>query len=617
MRPAWGFLIPLRFDRPQRVFHNCQRSWDGPLSAASGAASTNGLPVRPAAPSTALPISLPRPLRWLPMRRLLGGIAGLLAVLVSGLAGDVAAAPPVVPVTAADIVVDDLAVRSTKLEAAGRWAELVSLCEPVARKGMLSPDLLERYDLAKIHCDLARRTAETAYQHELTRLSEADARQLYAACLNRIASHHVAQPDFRRLVGRGCLALDVAVTDPDFQQQHARQATPERVDLFREHLDRIMTGRSVSSVAEAETIAVWIARVAHSAVGVPPAVTLLEMTAAAVGGLDEYSAFLTTGQLNDLYAQIEGNFVGLGVELKSADDGLLVVHVIPGSPAERAGLLAGDHLVGIAGRPIGGMHVDAAAQLLQGPEGSLVTLAVLRGIGPARAMTVRREHVEVPSIEDVRFLDQSAGVGYLRISSFQKTTAADLDAALRRLDSAGMRSLVIDLRGNPGGLLSAAVDVADLFIERGLVVATRGRSPEEDFNYTAQQAGTWQLPLTLIIDGDSASSSEIFAGAIRDHQRGHIVGVRSYGKGSIQGIFPLEVAGVGIRLTTASFYSPTGRPYSRVGVEPDLLVQLTARPATTGQLATSDAPLATALDVARRATGGPVTRAVSRRIAPR
>ncbi len=575
--------------------------------------STNGLPVRPAAPSTALPISLPRPSRWLPMRCLPGVIAGLLALLVSG----VSAAPPVVPVTAADIAIDDLAVRSTKLESAGRWAELVSLCEPAARKGMLSPDLFERYDLAKIHCDLARRTGETAYQHELARLSEDDARQLYAACLNRIASHHVTQPDFRRLVGRGCLALDVAVTDPDFQQQHARQATPERVDLFREHLDRIMTGRSVSSVAEAETIAVWIARVAHSAVGVPPAVTLLEMTAAAVGGLDEYSAFLTTGQLNDLYAQIEGNFVGLGVELKSADDGLLVVHVIPGSPAERAGLLAGDHLVGIAGRPIGGMPVDAAAQLLQGPEGSLVTLAVLRNAGPARAMTVRREHVEVPSIEDVRFLDQVAGVGYLRISSFQKTTAADLDAALRRLDSAGMRSLVIDLRGNPGGLLSAAVDVADLFIERGLVVATRGRSPEEDFNYTAQQAGTWQLPLTLIIDGDSASSSEIFAGAIRDHQRGRIVGVRSYGKGSIQGIFPLEVAGVGIRLTTASFYSPTGRPYSRVGVEPDLLVQRTARPTTTGQLASSDAPLATALDVARRATGGSVTRSVSRRIVPR
>ena len=577
----------------------------------------NGLPVRPADSSNVMPASQPATGRLPASCHQLSSLVAVFAwILASLITGTVAAAPPVIPLVS-DLAIDDLAVRSTKLEAAGRWAELVSLCEPAARKGQLSSDLFERYDLAKIHCDLARRSAETAYQSELKRLSEADAHHLFASCLERIASHHVNSPNYQRLISRGCQAVDVAINDPDFQQQHARQITPERIALFRAHLDHIIDGRTISSVAEAETVASWIARAAHSVVGVPPAVTLLEMTAAAIGGLDEYSAFLSTGQLNDLYAQIEGNFVGLGVELKSADDGLLVVHVIPGSPAERTGLLAGDHLIGIAGRSIGGMHVDAAAQLLQGPEGSLVTLAVLRGQGPARAMTVRREHVEVPSIEDVRFLDDLAGISYLRLTSFQKTTANDLDAAMRRLDSAGMRSLVIDLRGNPGGLLSAAVDVADLFLERGLVVATRGRSPDEDFNYTASQAGTWRLPLTLIIDGDSASSSEIFAGAIRDHRRGRIVGDRSYGKGSIQGIFPLASAGVGLRLTTASFYSPTGKPYSRVGVEPDLFVQQTARPDANGQLAVRDAPLATALEVARQETRSQVTRSVSRRITPR
>jgi carboxyl-terminal processing protease len=265
------------------------------------------------------------------------------------------------------------------------------------------------------------------------------------------------------------------------------------------------------------------------------------------------------------------------------------------------------------------MHVDEAAQLLQGPAGSLVTLAVLRGQSPARAVTVRREHVEVPSVEDVRILDPSAGVAHVKISSFQKTTAADLESALRRLDAAGMRSLVIDLRGNPGGLLSAAVDVADLFLERGLVVATRGRSPEEDFNYTASRSGTWRMPLVVVIDGDSASSSEIFAGAIRDHARGTIVGSRSYGKGSIQGIFPLEVAGVGMRLTTAKFFSPNGHPYSGVGVEPHLVVRSAARPVgDAGQSAdqtadqavqqTEDLSLGTAVEVARRAIVRPASR---------
>ncbi len=506
------------------------------------------------------------------------------------------AADPSGLISVPTVAIDDLASRASALEAQGRWADVVSLCEPAARKGSLAPELARRYDVAKIHCDVERRFMENAFLGELGRLSEADARQVYAECLARIASHHVDRPDFDRLVRRGCLAIEVALEEVAFRNRYGLQATPERIGQYRQQLQRIMGERRIVTAVEAETVAAWVGRAAHSTMGIPPAVTLIEMTAAAVGGLDEYSAFLTTGQLNDLYSQIEGKFVGLGVELKSAADGLLVVHVIPASPAQRAGLLAGDHIVGIAGRPIGGMHVDAAAQLLQGPEGSLVTLAVLRGVGPARAMSVRREHVEVPSIEDVRLIDPVAGVAYLRISSFQKTTAADLEAALRRLDVAGMRSLVVDLRGNPGGLLSAAVDVADLFLERGLVVATRGRSPEEDFNYSASRPGTWRMPLAILIDGDSASSSEILAGAIRDHRRGTIVGARSYGKGSIQGIFPMEVAGLGMRLTTANFYSPNGHPYSRVGVEPDLAVQAVARPTADGALpAGIDPALATAV----------------------
>ena len=433
----------------------------------------NGLPVRATTPlhmSTVTSLRCPNG----PWR------ISILKTVIIILVGGFLAVQPTNFTNASDISVDDLAVRSTKLEAAGQWPELVSLCETAARKGDLSNELYQRYDLAKIHCDLDRRSAEKAYQEALQNITEGQARQLFIECLARINSHHVTNPDFHKLISRGCLALQVAISDPRFQSIHARQATPDRIALFQRHIQQIIEGRSIATLTDAETVSIWIVRAAQSVVGIPPAVTFLEMTAASVGGLDEYSAFLTTGQLNDLYAQIEGNFVGLGVELKSAEDGLLVVHVISGSPAERSGLKAGDHLIGIAGKPIAGMHVDAAAQLLQGPEGSRVTLAVLRGVGPARAMTVRREHVEIPSIEDVELLDRLNGIGYLHITSFQKKTAADLDTAMRQLDAFGMRSLIIDLRGNPGGLLSAAVDVSDLFIDRGLVVATRGRSPEED-----------------------------------------------------------------------------------------------------------------------------------------
>ena len=524
-----------------------------------------------------------------------------------------AAAPP-----ATHASHDDLASRTATLAHEGRWADVVSICETAARKGTLAPALVQRYDLAKLHCDIARRHAEPAFRRQLTTLSEADGRRVYSEVLARIASHHVDTPNFGRLSSRGRLAMDIAIDDPAFASLHATQATPERRTLYREQIARLASSRNVATQGDAETMAAWVARIGHSILGIPPGVTLLEMSAAAVGGLDEYSAFLTNGQLDDLYAQIEGNFVGLGVELKTASDGLLVVHVIPGSPAERAGVRAGDHLVGVGGRSIGGMSVDAAAQLLQGPEGSLVTLAILRAPAPARAVTVRREHVDVPSIEEARVVDQDAGIAYLKLTSFQKTTATDLESTLRRLDQAGMRSLVIDLRGNPGGLLSAAVDVADLFLERGLVVATRGRSPEEDFNYSAARPGTWRMPLVVLIDGDSASSSEIFAGAIRDHARGTIVGTRSYGKGSIQGIFPLDAAGVGMRLTTAKFFSPKGLPYSRVGVEPDVQVHGVAKPVDGVPVtAAADAAFDAAVEVARKATIRPATKPAVRTTAAR
>ncbi|MFM8578386.1 MAG: S41 family peptidase [Planctomycetaceae bacterium] len=504
---------------------------------------------------------------------------------------------------------DDLVARAVDLEREGRWTEIIRLCEPLARSGRLSPQLSVRYDVARVHSDLARRYAEPKFRTAVSSLSEADARRLHAELLGRIESHYVEQPDFARLASRSRLALDVAIDDPVFLETLPVPVQDGHRTAFRTEMVELVRQIPVTSRADAERFAAWMANIAHRTLGIPPSATLMEACAAVMGGLDEYSAFLTGGQLDDLYAQIDGNFVGLGVELKESAEGLLVVNVITGSPAARSGLQWGDVIVAVAGRPLAGMGVDAASQLLQGPEGSVVTLASGRGPGPARAMTIRREHVDVPSVEDVRMVDPTYGVGYLRIGSFQKTTASDLDAAMRRLDASGMRSVIVDLRGNPGGLLSAGVDAADLFLERGLVVATRGRSSEEDFNYTATRSGTWRLPLVVLIDGDSASASEIFAGAIRDHRRGTIVGSRSYGKGSVQGIFPMEVGGVGIRLTTAKFYSPAGSPFSGVGVEPDLVVQTAMKPAedvigVPQAAGVSDPCLEAATEVARRQAVG-------------
>jgi carboxyl-terminal processing protease len=215
--------------------------------------------------------------------------------------------------------------------------------------------------------------------------------------------------------------------------------------------------------------------------------------------------------------------------------------------------------------------------MLRGADGSQVEVVARNPAGETRRLSLTRRRVEVPSVEQVKIVDSQYGIGYFKLTSFQKTTSRDVDAALWKLHEQGMKYLIIDLRGNPGGLLKAAVDVADKFVFEGLIVSTRGRSPREDFDHKGEQAGTWRVPLILLIDHDSASASEILAGAIRDHKRGTVVGIKSYGKGSVQGIFPLTAANVGVRLTTAKWFTPSGQAISGQGIAPDVAVQIAAK----------------------------------------
>ena len=290
------------------------------------------------------------------------------------------------------------------------------------------------------------------------------------------------------------------------------------------------------------------------------------------------------------------------MELKAQAGALVIVRVISGSPAEQAGARAGDRIIAVDGRQTSSYTTDQAANFLQGPEGSLCTLVLGAADEADRQLTIRRQRVEVPSVDRVRIVDDKQGVGYVRLTCFQKTTRRDLEAALWRLHGEGLRSLIIDLRGNPGGLLISSVDIASLFLDSGVIVSTHGRIAQEDSTYSAHQEGTWKVPLTLIIDQESASAAEIFSGAIRDHHRGTIVGVRSFGKGSVQGIFQLDGSDSGLRLTTAKFYSPQGKPYSRVGVEPDVVVHQAAKPIDGTLTVKEDAMLNAALEIARNAT---------------
>ncbi len=513
--------------------------------------------------------------------------------------------------------VDDVLQQGEILERARRWGEALAFYEEAVRNHPQRDELRGRLTAARTHLEVARRYADQSFLMSLERLDEQQALELYSEVLLKIDTYHVADPGWKQLVWRGVNYLEIAASEPSFADRYPRPVALGAPRNYRTELQTKINFDGIQTRTQAVDAVSASARLASKYYAVPPQAAILEFTCAAVASLDQYSAYLTGSQLDEVFSQIEGNFVGLGIELKSEADSLLIVNVIPGGPAEAAGMRANDRIVEVDGKSTRTVSPDTAADLLKGPEFSYVNIGLQAADGTTRQLRIQRRLVDVPSVQDTRIVDRELGVAYFKLNSFQKTTSRDVDAALWALHRQGMRSLVIDLRGNPGGLLNAAVEVADKFLPAGTIVSTRGRSTREDFDYHAQEVGTWQVPLVVLIDGDSASASEILAGAIHDHHRGTIVGQRSYGKGSVQGIFPLSRYKAGIRLTTSKFYSPSGQAISDHGVNPDVPVSLaesrtTARVTDTGEIPAttpSDATLQAGLDVARKAVGLSISRA--------
>ncbi len=497
--------------------------------------------------------------------------------------------------------IDSLLQDGRRMEVECRWGEALSHYEEAIRQFPHDAGLKRRFSFTRLHYDVGRRYADRSFCRAIETLPFEEALELYDRVLLKIESHYVDVPHWKELVEHGTDNLSVALSEPAFVDRNLVESSSTVTDEFRSELRRMLEPLPIATRRDAGYAVSAAAALTRQRLGLSPTAVVLEYLCGATNALDRYSAYLTPDQLNEVYSQIEGNFVGLGIELKADGGELLIVRVITGSPAQQAGMLDGDRILAVDGRSTRNLTTDQAANLLQGAAGSTVNLIVVTSGEQPRRLSVCRRRVDVPSIDRVKIIDRQHGIAYLRLACFQKTTCRDLDEALWKLHRKGMKSLIVDLRGNPGGLLMTAVEVVDKFVERGVIVSTRGRSTQEDFTYTARVPGTWRVPLVVIIDNDSASAAEIVAGAIRDHRRGTVVGVRSYGKGSVQGIFPLDMSTAGVRLTTAKFYSPTGRPYTRIGVEPDVTVRLAAKPID-GQIVPvdgDDAMLSAAVQAAR------------------
>ena len=290
--------------------------------------------------------------------------------------------------------------------------------------------------------------------------------------------------------------------------------------------------------------------------------------------LDPHSAFMPPNMYKEMQEETKGRFEGLGIEITIKDTILTVVSPIEGTPAYKAGVLAGDQIVKIDGESTKNFTLMDSVKRLRGPRGTKVTISILReGFTKPKDFTLVREVIPVRSVRH-ELLEKN--YGYIRLSQFQEKTDDEFEKAMKALEEESkgtLRGLILDLRNNPGGLLDQAVKITDRFVESGLIVSVEGRKEDQKMKFYAHPDGKLlHYPLVVLVNGGSASGAEIVAGALQDQGRGLIVGTQTFGKGSVQTIIPLK-DGSGLRLTTARYYTPSGRSIQAKGIVPDIIVK--------------------------------------------
>ena len=337
-------------------------------------------------------------------------------------------------------------------------------------------------------------------------------------------------------------------------EANRKKSTYEQLDLFGDIFERIRS-QYVEEVDEADLI--------ESAIN------------GMLTSLDPHSSYLPPKDFDSMQVQTRGEFGGLGIEVTQEDGFVKVVSPIDGTPADEAGMKAGDYITHVNGEPVIGLNLNEAVELMRGPVGSEIVITVVReGVDDPFDVSIIRDTIKIAAVKTR--LEGNAVV--LRISSFTDQTYPNLESGLKQAveDAGGMENVsgvILDLRNNPGGLLNQAILVSDAFLDKGEIVSTRGREPQDSERYNAVPGDLAEgKPIVVLINGGSASASEIVSGALQDHRRAIIVGTKSFGKGSVQTIMPLQGDGA-MRLTTARYYTPSGRSIQALGVAPDILVE--------------------------------------------
>ena len=422
--------------------------------------------------------------------------------------------------------------------------------------------------------------------------------RMFRQALRQTARQHISGSGFVPLLGGAVEQLHIVLNTQALAEVFPGLGDEAQVKAFREELDRITAslnepGKELSAL-EANQMLDRIGVANNRTVKLPEAVLAYELTEGATQTLDEFSSVIWPREQERFTRSLEGRFFGIGIHISRRNGQLVVISPLPNTPAQRAGVKAGDVIAQVDGQESSTWSLDRAVREITGPEGSEVRLG-LRREGEAELIETKIQRAEIP-IESIRgwsydddhawdwMIDPEQRIGYVRLTQFIPQSARDLDAAIDAMRAdGGLNGLILDLRSNPGGLLSAAIEVADRFIEEGPIVFTVDAAGRRTFEGAARRDRTYddRMPLVVLVNEGSASASEIVAGALQDHGLATIVGSRSFGKGSVQDPFRLDRGNAILKLTTQYYMLPDERiidrrpDADRWGIEPDLLIDMT------------------------------------------
>jgi carboxyl-terminal processing protease len=506
-----------------------------------------------------------------------------------------AAAPAEAP---ADLAA--LRQNALRCERDGRWQDACQWYDEILRKDRASAEARRGYQRCLRRLHLARRHADTSYRDSLARLDVKQALDVYEQVLTAVAAVYVdrRKTTHTALFRHGLQELRFALQEKAFLAAYLPGVSPGSPAL-KEFEARLAEWPTVKLAGPAEAREQVLAVVAAAReAGLQPGRDLikafgLEFAAGACNALDEHTLFLTPGRYGDAQAALSGRLVSVGVELVAVDGHLEISRVYPRSPAQEAGLQKHDRLVQVDGRNVERESPENVADLLRGAPGSRVRLTVLPAdrpmMGPSR-VTLDRRPVVIPSVEYSlgTVTSPTSGelvpVGVVRVSSFQETTPQEVREAIAVLRTGtmttpGMRGMILDLRGNPGGLFKSAVEVAELFLHEGVIAVTHSHFPDYNQAHRARSMHPLMLPMVVLIDADTASAAEVVAAALKDQRRATLlVGQTTFGKGTIQCLValdkvPLDKMPAGIRITVARFCTPADQPITGRGISPNITLE--------------------------------------------